>query len=653
MGKKIDPLSLLPPPLARGASHKGERELPPLGKGRLGGVKEDASIPLKNYLTSVKIEDKKNCLKYGARAVSGITVGESPEWLKKRLIQVGMNPINNIVDITNFILMELGQPLHAFDADKLHGKKIIVRPAKRGEKILALDNQDYALDESMLVIADAERAVAIAGVMGGRETGIIAETRNIVIESALFNPSSVRKTARKLSLRSDSSLRFERGIDPALQESALDYAAQLVADICGGQIAKGKIIVGVKSSGAVKIKVSTIYLKKILGITAPNNFPPLDTRFSSERENRRRGGVTLSAAKIKSILTSLGCRVSGTSNLIVVPPSWRNDLRLPADIAEEVGRVYGYDKLGVQYLAGELRPPEVARELEVADWMRDQMARMGYNEVLSYSFYSEKEARSTGWDHLELENPINPNQKFLRTGVATHLLELAREIQRRGEEAKIFEIGKVFFPKNETPPLSKGRRGGVETDVLPKEELHLAAVLVKKQPADKNFMEMRGVAEKLWLDSVVNVVDNVAVFEINLTEIAPNFSDRARFEPLPEFPFITRDLALVFDEDKKWEEIRKVIKAEGGALLGPVHAFDVYRGKDISPLLRGSATPTVPPLGLAPRASEGRKGAGGSKSIAFRMIFSAPNRTLKTEEVDKLIEKIKSALESQFGAKAR
>ncbi|MEK7211371.1 MAG: hypothetical protein AAB731_01950, partial [Patescibacteria group bacterium] len=302
---------------------------------------------------------------------------------------------------------------------------------------------------------------------------------------------------------------------------------------------------------------------------------------------------------------------------------------------------------------GELRPPEVARELEVAAWMRDQMARMGYNEVLSYSFYSEKEARSTGWDHLELENPINPNQKFLRTGVATHLLELAREIQRRGEEAKIFEIGKVFFPKNETPPLSKGRRGGVETDVLPKEELHLAAVLVKKQPADKNFMEMRGVAEKLWLDSVVNVVDNVAVFEINLTEIAPNFSDRARFEPLPEFPFITRDLALVFDEDKKWEEIRKVIKAEGGALLGPVHAFDVYRGKDISPLLRGSATPTVPPLGLAPRASEGRKGAGGSKSIAFRMIFSAPNRTLKTEEVDKLIEKIKSALESQFGAKAR
>jgi|GEM_PF-113352 len=625
-------------------------------------INEDSSLPLKNYLTSVKIEDKKNCLKYGARAVVGVKVGESPEWLKKRLIQVGMNPINNIVDITNFVLMELGQPLHAFDADKLHGKQIVVRAADAGAKFIALDNKEYAHDPSMLVIADNERAVAIAGVMGGKETGISSETKNIIIESALFHPSSVRKTARKLSLHSDSSLRFERGIDPALQELALDYAARLVADICGGKIAKGKIVISNVKSVPVKIKVSLAYLKKILGFA---DSPSLTTSVPSGRGMERLGGVTLSIGKIKSILTFLGCKVAGGKDLVVSPPSFRQDLRHPADIAEEVGRIYGYDKLGIQYLSGELRPPEVAGELKIADWMRDQMAKMGFDEVLSYSFYSEKEARSTGWEHLELENPINPNQKFLRTGVATHLLELAREIQRRGEEARIFEIGKVFLPtdplslshpalariasrKGETtsyPPLltsvpsGRGmeRRGGVDNGVLPKEDWHLAAVIIKKQPADKNFMEMRGVAERLWLDSVVNVVEGVAVFEINLTEIAPNFFDRAHFEPLSEFPSITRDLALVFDEDKKWEEIRKVIKAEGGELLGPVFAFDVYRG----PLLSSS-----------PYVRGGEEGLN-KKSIAFRMTFSAPDRTLKAEEVDKLIEKVKSALEAKFNAKAR
>lgn len=554
-------------------------------------IKEDKSMPLKNYLTSVKIEDKKNCLKYGARVVADIVVGESPEWLKKRLVQAGMNPINNIVDITNFVLMEMGQPLHAFDADKLKGKSIIVRPAEAGAKFVALDNKEYAHDPSMLVIADAERATAIAGVMGGKETAISPETKNVVIESALFNPSSVRKTARKLSLHSDSSLRFERGIDPTLQEQALDCAAKLMAEIGGGKIAKGKIIVSNVKPESVKIKVSLTYLKKVLGVTVP-------------------------PAKIKSILISLGCKVPDAKYLVVTPPTWRQDLRLPADIAEEVGRIYGYDKLGEQYLQGDLKPPKIADELVVADKMRDAMARMGYNEVLSYSFYSEREAEAAGWEHLELQNPMSPKLRFMRTTVATHLLELAREIQRRGEEAKIFEIGKIFLP------LAKGDREGV----LPKEEWHLAAVLVKKQPADKNFMEMRGVAEKVWVDSVVNVVDNVAVFEINLTEIAPNFSDRAHFEALPEFPSITRDLALVFDEDKKWEEIRKVIKVEGGALLGSVHAFDVYRGKELE---------------------------AGKKSVAFRMTFAAPDRTLKTEEVDAAIEKIKSALQTRFGAQVR
>ena len=641
MGKKI-PLS---PPLS-----KGEGGSLPLIKGVPGSsrgrdfLKEDPSLPLKNYLTSVKIEDKKNCLKYAARAVVGVKVGESPEWLKKRLIQAGMNPINNIVDITNYVLVELGQPLHAFDADKLHGKQIVVRAADAGAKFVALDNKEYAHDPSMLVIADNERAVAIAGVMGGRETGIGPETRTIILESAIFNPSSVRRTARKLGLHSESSLRFERGIDPALQEPALDYAAGLVADICGGKIAKGKIIISNVKPQIVKIKVSLAYFKKILGFA---DSPPLT--------KGRLGGVTLSVGKIKSILTSLGCKVSGTSNLIVVPPSWRDDLRHPADIAEEVGRIYGYDKLWLQYLSGELRPPEVAAELKIADWMRDQMVRMGFDEVLSYSFYSEKEARSTGWEHLELQNPINPNQKFLRTGVATHLLELAREIQRRGEEARIFEIGKVFLPSVSSPPLDKGGRGGVDNGVLPKQDWHLAAIIVKKQPADKNFMEMRGVSDKIWLDSVVNVVEGVAVFEINLTEIAPNFSTRTHFEPPPEFPAITRDLAMVFDEDKKWEEIRKVIKAEGGELLGQVHAFDVYRGPLLSsPSSRGGeegSSLSVPPL---PRGGAGGSAPGlNKKSIAFRMTFSAPDRTLNTPEVDKLIEKIKSALELQFGAKAR
>lgn len=560
-------------------------------------IKEDNSVPLKKYLTSVKVEDKKNCLKYAARVVANVQVAESPEWLKKRLIQAGMNPINNIVDVTNFVLMELGQPLHAFDADKLRGKSIVVRPAETGAKFIALDNKEYAHDPSMLVIADAERATAIAGVMGGRETGVTLETKNIVIESALFHPSSVRKTARKLSLHSDSSLRFERGIDPTLQEEALDYAAKLMAEIGGGKIAKGKIVVSNVNVQPVKIKVSLAYLKKVLG-------------------------VTVAPVKIKSILTSLGCKVSGGKDLVVSPPSSRQDLRLPADIAEEVGRIYGYDKLGEQYLSGDLKPPKIAEELVVADKIRDQMARMGFNEVMSYSFYSEREAEATGWEHLELQNPMSPKLRFMRTTVATHLLELAREVQRRGEEARIFEIGKVFFPD----------AGG-----FPKQEWHLAAVLVKKQPADKNFMELRGVADKIWLDSVVNVVDNIAVFEINLTEIAPNFSYRAHFEALPEHPQISRDLAMVFDDATRWEEIRKAIKSEGGELLGQVAAFDIYRG----PLLSSS-----------PSSRGGEEGLK-KKSIAFRMEFSAPDRTLKTEEVDRLIEKIKSALNTGFGAKSR
>jgi len=406
------------------------------------------------------------------------------------------------------------------------------------------------------------------------------------LESAIFNPASIRKTARKLSLHSESSLRFERGIDPALQEIALDYAVALTAEICGGKIAAGKIIIGNIKSSPVKIKVSRSYLKKILGAAVP-------------------------LAQIKSILKSLGCKVPGASTLIVTPPSWRQDLRWPADIAEEVGRIYGYDKLGEQYLSGMFQPAKIDAPLQLADIMRDKMARMGFDEVMNYSFYGEREMKLSEWPHLELRNPMNPDERFMRTNLSARLSALAAEIKRRGEEAKIFEIGKVFLPSD---------------DILPREELHLAAVVVSKKSVDQNFMEIKGALENLRVDGLANVFSEFAVFEVDLSRAAAEYSDRIKFKSLPEFPAVERDLAMIFDENNKWQDIHDVIKTEGGELLHSIYAFDIYRGKEIS---------------------------DGKKSIAFRMIFFAPNRTLRVEEVDKLIEKIKSALAAKFGAMAR
>ena len=593
-----------------------------------------------NYeATSLQVAiESDSCRNYVGQVVKNVEVKSSPLWLQTRLMNSGIRPINNIVDITNFVLLEFGQPMHAFDKD-LVGDKIVVRDAKEGEVLETLDGEERKLQTTDLVITDGTRAIALGGVMGGKNTEVSEETKNIILESAYFNPTSVRRTSSAHGLRSDSSARFEKGIDPNMQKAALARAVELILELCPEAVVESSVGVVNKEEEKV-VEITTSYINNYLGIT-------------------------LSTEEIVAILEGLSFTVEVTGeNLVVKVPTRRPDISIKQDLVEEVIRIYGYDNLAstLPKFSKTTRGGLTYSQRMVRD-LRAVYASLGFNDTINYSLVSEEE--STGYtlenhNKVRLLMPMTETHSTLRQSLVPGLLNTVQyNVARKQKDLKLLEIGRVFF-------------GSGDDNIQPKETLYLSAALTGEERATKwlkessalDFFAAKGylevVFERLGLEEKVTykkstlegmhpgrfaevylgekrigfigevhpqVADKLGlnttyVFEINLDEVISESKVKPKYEEVTKYPEITRDIAMLVDVKDEYQNIYNVIESVNSKLITNVELFDLYAGAEL---------------------------LAGKKSLALTITYSDKQKTLTDEEVTAVHEKVLAAL-TAYGA---
>jgi phenylalanyl-tRNA synthetase beta chain len=614
------------------------------------GVKPDikdiefdgAGTPVEDEVR-VTIKDPDLCLRYSASLVKGITVRESPDWLKNRLINAGMRPINNVVDVTNYVMLEYGQPLHAFDFKNVAGRQIIVRRADEGASFTTLDGVERKLSRDMLMICDADGPVAIGGVMGGANSEVSPETTDVLLESASFLPASIHFTSSRLGLTSAASQRFERGLSPYIAVKALKRATALIAELGGGTPAPGIIdeTPGLKPAGQVKVRVSRV--NALLG-------------------------VCYTREEIESTLLLLGCEVMvGSSNdeLLVKAPYWRSDINIEPDVIEEVARIRGYDTIPLNMLDKSI-PSQTPNPILALKWqLRQTLVGLGFNEIQSWAMTSVamlkkalNQPELTVYP-LHLKKPMTVEQECLRTSLRPALVA-ALASNRRFEEGaiRLFELGAVYLP----------REGG-----LPEEPFIISGIIssswVKnhwKQEAEKaDFFTLKGIVEGLLASSGVSaefrpstdsglkagaqaeiiaggnylgilgelhpdvcqafeVEESAFLFEINVSALLPLTLVEKAYRPVPKYPAVLRDIALVVENGVTHQQIMEILG--GYPLVVGVSLFDIYTGKPVPE---------------------------GSKSMAYRLAFLSEKKTLTDNAVDKVLGQILARLSNQLGAVLR
>jgi phenylalanyl-tRNA synthetase beta chain len=562
------------------------------------------------------------CPRYTARALTGIKVAPSPAWMVERLEAAGIRSINNVVDITNYVLLETGQPLHAFDAKILHERKIVIRRAAPGENIVAIDGKEYPLTKETLVIADAERPVAIAGVMGGKESEISGATTDVLLESAQFDPVSIRRTSRRLGLSSDSSYRFERGVDYDTVDSASRRAVQLILQLAGGQAMKGVIDVGVPRPSRPVAKVRPSRVSQVLG-------------------------MTVAPSRIREILTGLGAQVAGNdSTLEVTAPAGRRDLKIEADYIEEVARIEGYDKIPCDTSFG-LRVAVDNKEDLVREEARATLTGLGCWEVLTWSFAkAEQRNRIPYWTSgtlLPLRDPQGNVDRTLRESLAPALLEVMQTNEGYKEELKpIFEIahtyrreGSAYGEKNilglavPGDPLGvKGiletvfRRLGISFEVVPGPLAFLEAGTAGQVRANGNAVGYLGQAPA----SLAELRAAVSIGEVDFDELVKAAKLVTPYKDFNRQPPVERDLSIVLKDEVSWKQVESTVRSAAPPTLESVRFLSEYRGKGIDP---------------------------GHKGWAFSMIYRAPDRTLTGPEVEAAVQAVLAALQKAFSARLR
>ena len=594
-----------------------------------GIATSSCGTPRNDKALNIKIKNKNLCKRYSAVVVKNVKIKESPAWLKNKLESCGVRSINNIVDITNYVMLALGQPMHAFDADKLKGK-IIVRQAKKGEKILALDDEKYKLNENDLVIADEKKAIAIAGVMGGIETAVDENTKNIIFEAANFDCTNIRKTAKRLKLSSESSYRFEREIDPEITMPAIIKAIEMAGDLAGGKI-EGNIID--IYSNPVQQKELEFEFKRIKNLL----------------------GVEVAEKEVARILKSLDFEVVVKNETIKVKvPTYRIDIERANDIIEEIGRIYGYKNI-----------PEVAPEVEMKSVAGDKILLLekdlreiseglGFCEIYNYSFVSEKDIKNIGLkieDHLELQNPLSEEHKFLRMSTLPYLLKNVEKNLKYKDDFALFELGRIYLKNDNKLPNEKRIFAGVMADKNIKNTLfyelkgRIEILLSKLGIGELTYKEIKSTelfwhkgrsAEIIYQNKTIgkigeihpnvsgafDIETRVSYFEIYEEELLKFYSKEKNFQKINKFPAVELDLSVVFNEDVKWDDIKKVVFGVDSKLIKNLQPFDTYRGKNLGE---------------------------NKKSIAFRISYQAEDRTLKDEEVEVIQEKIIKKLEKLGG----
>ena len=557
----------------------------------------------------VDIKDKKLCPKFSARFIKGVKVGQSPIWLQNKLRQVGIRSINNIVDITNYIMIETGKPLHVFDADKIEKNKIIIRNAKKNEKLIALDELNYNLDESDLVIADSKKVLSIAGVMGGLESGVGRGTANIIIESAIFDPVSVRQTSKKLNLRSESSTRFEKGIDWETIDDSLDKAAYYMQKLGGGEIYKGIASDHGKPPKRAKIKLELNEVKRLLGVELP-------------------------AKKVESILRNLGFETKTSSSAIdALTPSWRiHDIFEQADLVEEIGRIIDYNTLPKTLPNSSVALQEGAPHIRAGRMLRQKAISAGYSEILTYSYYGKNLVSLSGVspkEHVILTNPVNEEYPYLRASLAPWMIDKLSQNSSLlpREEFRLFEIGKTFSQKNEKHQAVFGVIKTKDTDENIYRELRGLlesfvgeVVDIKKEKNSYDcFMGKSKIAFILIKSkkelSGFRLRSSVGLLLVDIEKIEIK-NDRFTYKPLPFYPQVERDIAMLVPFSARYGEIEKTISGFN-PLLKNYELFDVYHGLD-----KGS-------------------------SLAMRLTFYSTDRTLEAGEVDDIVSDLKNKLKQK------
>lgn len=609
-------------------------------------VPNEAGPPIET-LTSVTLDAPEGCPRYAARLIQGVTIGPSPQWLKNRVEAIGIRSISNIVDVTNYVMMELGQPLHAFDFDRLRQSRIVVRKAEPGERFTTLDGVERDLPENTVMICDGVGPVAIGGIMGGLNSEIKPDTANVLIESACFDPLSIRRSSKKLGFKTESSYRFERGTDPEGVLRALDRAAALMLEVGGGAVAAGKI---------------DVYPEPI---KAP------ETVVRVDRANRFLG-TGLSASEMKETLERIEMRVDqlDSNRLRVVPPSFRTDVTREIDLYEEIARLSGYDGIPVTSPVASVEAAAFNPHQRARGELKNLLVGAGFFEVINYSFISCESIRKLGFPEddprmspIRVKNPLSDELAVVRTTLLPGLLQNARyNFDHRSESFRIFELSKVFLSRKE--------------DMLADEPHHAAGVLAGKRISqglygadDLDFTDVKGVVEAIfkfmrinevkfqaqslppWLDpnrstcvfaggGLVGELGKVNAGVLEAFDIKrPLFAFRLDFEKLfalkgpvpvyrglPKFPPVARDMALIADEEMPVEEPFEFIRSLNEPLMESVEIFDIFKSDQLG---------------------------ADKKSIGYRITYRAPDRSLTDEEVNALHVEVIGKVTARFAVSLR
>jgi phenylalanyl-tRNA synthetase beta chain len=591
----------------------------------------------------VAVEDTNDAPAYHIQVIKDVKIAESPLWLQNKLMNGGIRPINNVVDITNYILLEYGQPLHAFDYDQIGSKEIIVRRAKENETMTTLDGVERTLDTDNIVITNGTAPIALAGVMGGLDSEITDETVTVALEAALFNPVLIRKTAGKFNLRSESSSRFEKGINVATIRTAGQHAAELIHELAGGTI-----VAGTASVDTVEVKDTEVVI-------------------TLEKINRSLG-TAISSGEVTAIFNQLGfaSTFDGETFTVAVPPR-RWDISIYADILEEVARIYGYDNLPETLPITPALPTALTPKQHTMRITRRFMEGAGLTQNISYVLTTAEKAREYAVEDKEgirLAWPMSEDRSTLRMNLLSTLLDnAAYNVARKNTDIQFYEIGRVFFPSADSVlPIEAERLAGVMTGMAYQKDWQMAAEPVNFYHAKgvlDGYFETMGLSDQIrfeaakdlkWMhpgrtaavylgDAYIGYVGQVHPATANAYDLKETYAFEIDFEaiiaapkevitqqPIPKFPGVTRDVALLVDETVTHQQIVKTIKENGGKFLKDVHLFDIYQGKGIE---------------------------DGKKSVAYSMSFLNPEATLVDEDINKAFTKLVAALETECGAAIR
>jgi phenylalanyl-tRNA synthetase beta chain len=625
--------------------HSGiAREIAAITGYKLQPLKREKLKEIKGRISPIKLKIQCPSLvpRYSAIAVEGIKVSKSPRWLKERLEVVGIRLINNIVDLTNFVMLETGQPLHAFDYDKIRGKKMILRQSRKGEKVITLDGVKRELGSGVLVIEDEERLIDLVGIMGGKLSEVGPKTKNIILQAGNFDRRAIYLATRALDHSTEASNIYTQGIDPNLTIPTLERTYLLLKEFGGGRISQ-IIDVYPKKFLAKKVKLDLVYMTKLLG-------------------------VKIEIKEVKNILNKLEFKIIQYKHpyLTIEVPIFRLDISLPEDLIEEIGRIFGYGKVPATFPVASLIPPKRNFEIFWEDTTKNILKEAGFSEVYNYSFISLEQVSIFKFQPsslIEVENPVSTEQKCLRPSLIPNLLNNVKNNFKYFDSIRIFELGKIF---------SKKQKAKNEKQI--EEKRMLSGVVAGKQKPNL-FSQVKGTMDLLlnglgisniWYDEFqptpeeskittwhpkkcaeikvdseeigflgeispkilknLKINGDVVLFDLDFEKLTKLCSEEHEYQPISQYPAAVRDLAILVPREAKVVEVLNKINTAGGPLIRDIDLFDIYEGEEIP---------------------------AGKKNLAFHIIYQAEDKTLKTEEIDKIQEKIIKALEKEPGWEVR